>query len=1001
MLIINIIFIYSTSKLIEVIFENNITNKKIYHYVIVVTIVIILRSILTRINGNLSYYASSGVKAKMRSLIYDKLINIGMDYMDWCLSSEIVQLSTEGVEHLDIYFGKYISQFYYAVLAPVTLFIIISFIYFPAAIILLICVPLIPISIALVQTFAKKLLDKYWGIYTGLSDTFLENLQGLTTMKIYNSDGFYAEKMHNDSENFRKITMRVLIMQLNSISVMDIIAYGGSAVGIIISIFALLKGNITLSQCFFIIMISSDFFLPMRTLGSFFHIAMNGNSTADRIFKILDIPQREVGKNIEEIPKDSEHAIEFKDVTFAYKEGERNAVSNISFIIPSNSIVALVGKSGCGKSTIASLIMGEHNTYKGEVYIEGLDRKDISEGACMKHITRIDHNNFLFAGTLWDNLYMGFPKEVRESVDLTTKEGKETLSKKMIQALHDVQIYNFVMASGGLSMNIEANASNLSGGQKQRIALARAILQDSKIYIFDEATSNIDVESEKKIMKAIYKLAEIKTVIIISHRLANIVKANKIIMMEDGKIVQQGTHEELMNQLNSSYQVLYNGQQELEKYIKNEKFDFDQDLNSEEEDDEVIEAKKMVDTIINPLPHKKNINSKSHIRRRSGISIMLNLIKLVKPLTGYMCLATFLGSLGHMAAFFITVLGGYGIINVIKENVYHQSDTHFTIIISSLCVFALSRGFLRYGEQAFNHYIAFKLLADIRDKIFDALRKLAPAKLEGKARGHFISMITSDTELLEVFYAHTISPILIAIITSIVMVCYIGWNHWILALITILSHIVVGIVIPVINGNLGSNIGLDYREGVANLNTVVLDNLRGMREILQYRYQKEREECTFNENNNLRALEKKLKKLESIQTYISNSAIIIASVITAIVVSILVKNGEITFENGLISLIALMSSFGPTVSLSSLSNDLNQTLACGERVIDLLEEEPLVPDVEEGKKMPSGTIHVKNITFTYPKNIELSIHDKDDKNKNNKGDKKIVKDKKEDRSKNE
>jgi len=973
MLIVNTIFIYSTSKFVGVIFENKITNLKIYHYVIVAVIAILLRVIFIRISSTLSNYVSSGVKTKMRSLIYNKLICIGMDYMDWCPSSEIVQLSTEGVEQLDIYFGKYIPQFFYALFAPLTLFVIVSFIYFPAAIILLICVPLIPIAIIIVQKFAKKLLDKYWGIFTDLGDTFLENLQGLTTMKIYNSDGFYAKKMHKDSENFRKITMRVLIMQLNSISIMDIVAYGGSAIGMLISVIALLKGKIIVSQCFFIIMISSEFFLPMRLLGSYFHIAMNGNSAADRIFKILDIPFKSNGKNIEIIPEKGDTAIEFKDVSFTYKEDEKQVLSHINLIIPSHKIVGIVGKSGCGKSTVTSLIMGEHNTYQGEIYIQGIDRKDISEGACMKHITRIVHDNFLFSGTLWDNLYMGFPKEVRESVDISTKEGKEKLSEKMYQALREVRIYSFVMASGGLSMKIEPNASNLSGGQKQRIALARAILQDSEIYIFDEATSNIDVESEKKIMEAIYNLGERKTVIIISHRLSNIVKADKIIMMKDGKIVQQGTHEDLTSQLNSPYQLLYQSQQELEKYIQTESFDFHQDLDEEEEeeDDDEMEVRALSDIVINPKSKTSNSIIKSHTRKRSGVNVMLKLIQLVKPLTKFMLIAIFLGCLGHMAAIFITILGGYGIKNVIEDKIYHQKDTHLILVLTLLCVLAFARGFLRYGEQACNHYIAFKLLADIRDEIFDALRKLAPAKLEGKAKGHFISMIISDTELLEVFYAHTISPILIAIITSIIMVCFIGWNHWMLALIALLCYIVVGIFIPVINGYLGSDYGLSYREGVADLNTIVLDNLRGMREILQYRYQKEREECTFNENNNLRCLERKLKKLESIQTSLTNSVIIIGGVLMTVAVSILVRNGEITFEKGLLSIIAMMSSFGPTVAISSLSNNLSQTLACGERVLDLLEESPLVPDVIEGKDMPSGTIHVQNVTFAYPKNMEM------------------------------
>ncbi|OUM64408.1 hypothetical protein PIROE2DRAFT_8796 [Piromyces sp. E2] len=1005
MLGVNVVITGATAKLLGNLFNNQSTGVNIYYYIIVIVVSVILRSILTRVNGTFSYYAASNVKSKMRSLIYQKLVRIGMDYKDCCPSSEVVQLSTEGVEHLDIYFGKYIPQFFYSMLAPITLFIVVSFIYFKAAIILLICVPLIPISIAVVQTFAKKLLDKYWGIYTDLSDTFLENLQGLTTTKIYNADEFYAKKMHKDSEKFRNVTMHVLIMQLNSVSIMDIVAYGGSAIGILLSVVGFLKGHISISQCYFIIMISAEFFLPMRLLGSYFHIAMNGNSTADRIFKMLDIPERtdnngidssddnerngieNYSSKVETITGENDTAIEFNKVSFSYKDSDKKALFNISLTIPKHSIVALVGKSGCGKSTIASLIMGEHLTYDGEIQIDGHNRRCIEEKACMQHITRIVHDNFLFAGTLFDNLLMGFPKEIRDSIDTTNQESRDNLSEKMYQALREVRIYSFVMASGGLSMKIEANASNLSGGQKQRIALARAILQDSDVYIFDEATSNIDVESEKKIMQAIYNLAKNKTILIISHRLANVVNADKILMMEEGQIVQQGTHEELMAQTNSPYHQLYQRQQELEQYTKLENFEFNnRELLDEEEYDEEVNLPPSSSSSSSATPHLNFTTSgkskKLHVRHRSNLNIMLGLTKLVKPLTGWMLLAIFLGCLGHFSAIFITILGGYGMKSVIEDKVYHKEETtSLTLIFILLCGLAIVRGFLRYGEQACNHYIAFRILADIRDVIFDALRRLAPAKLEGKGKGHFISMITSDTELLEVFYAHTISPIMIAIITSAVMICYIGRDHWLLALIAFCCYVIVGVVIPLINSRLGGDVGLSFREGVADLNTVVLDNLRGMREILQYRYQKEREVVTASENNNLRKLEKRLKVLESRQAYISNSAIILGGAVSVIVVSALVKAGKITFESGLLSIIALMSSFGPTIAISALSNDLNQTLACGERVMDLLEEEPLVPDNKQGKAMTPGHIHFNHVSFSYPKTLSSPTTTTDDSKK--------------------
>ncbi len=514
---------------------------------VVFVIAFLVRMIATTINTKQSFAASEHVKERLRELVYKKLMNLGANYHKTITTAEAVQISTEGVDQLEIYFGRYVPQFFYSLLAPMTLFVIVGTMSFKVAIVLLLCVPLIPISIIAVQKFAKKLLAKYWGTYTGLGDTFLENLQGLTTLKIYQADERYAQKMDEEAEKFRKITMRVLIMQLNSISIMDMVAYGGAAVGIILSVLELQAGKISLAECFFITMISAEFFLPLRLLGSFFHIAMNGNAAADKIFRLLDVEEREDG-TLTEIPNEE---IAFTHVDFGYTK-EKQILKDVSFTIPAHSFVALVGESGCGKSTIASLMMGDFEAATGKVSIGGKNVKEIAHTTLYKKITRVRHDSYLFKGTVLENLRMGNAK------------ASET---DMYHALKQVDLYDTIMEKGGLHMLIEEKASNLSGGQKQRLALARAILHDSDIYIFDEATSNIDVESEDKIMQVVQNLAKEKLVILISHRLANVVKADRIFVVEKGEIVETGNHENLLEK-QGTYSKLYSAQQELEKYGK-------------------------------------------------------------------------------------------------------------------------------------------------------------------------------------------------------------------------------------------------------------------------------------------------------------------------------------------------------------------------------------------------------------------------------------------------
>lgn len=548
----NVALMFVIANTINRIVKDTFTTKQMVQLFLTFVAVILIRGGMTKMNDTMSYLASTKVKSRLREVMNQKLMDLGTRYRKSMATSEIVQISTEGVEQLEIYFGRYVPQFFYSLLAPITLFVIVSFMSIKVALVLLLCVPLIPVSIIAVQKFAKKMLNKYWGIYTGLGDTFLENLQGLTTLKIYQADERYAKKMDEEAEKFRKITMRVLIMQLNSISIMDLIAYGGAAVGIILSILEYRSGQITFVQCLFIMLIAADFFLPLRLLGSFFHIAMNGNAAANKIFALLDMPVDKNDFNEQDGKRqDLKANIKFNKVTFGYEEGQ-TVINDISFVIPKNSYTALVGTSGCGKSTIASLIMNDNRPNEGHVLMGDCDINDLSEEFIHNKITRIRHDSYLFKGTVEDNLRMG-----REQA---TKD-------EMLHALEQVDLLETIMEKGGLSMEITEKAANLSGGQKQRIALARAILHDSEVYIFDEATSNIDVESENKIMEVIHTLAKTKTVILISHRLANVVKADQVLVMKNGKIIETGTHEDLMRQ-QKYYHQLYTSQKELEKYTE-------------------------------------------------------------------------------------------------------------------------------------------------------------------------------------------------------------------------------------------------------------------------------------------------------------------------------------------------------------------------------------------------------------------------------------------------
>lgn len=544
----NIALMLSISRMLAELFRGSASVQLFTVTGIVVILALAVRFFCSIGAAKMGYFSSKAVKKSLREKIYQKLLRLGSSYNEQVKTSEVVQVAVEGVDQLETYFGAYLPQFFYAMLAPLTLFIVLCFVNVAAAVVLLICVPLIPVAIAAVQTWAKKLLSKYWGQYTELGDTFLENLQGLTTLKIYQADAFKQQEMNEQAEKFRKITMKVLTMQLNSITIMDLIAYGGAALGVIMAVTQYQSGGVSLEGCLLIILLAADFFIPMRQLGSFFHIAMNGMAASDKIFRLLDLDETKP-EITESFP--SGHTIRCSGLSFSY-EPDREILHSVDLTFPQGSFTALVGESGCGKSTLASILMGRNKGYTGSVSVGGVPLSSIQEESLLRNITYISHQSYLFKGTVRENLLMGKPGASDE---------------ELWAVLSRVNLAEFLKAEQGLDTRLLEKASNLSGGQCQRLALARALLHDSPVYIFDEATSNIDVESENDIMREIHELAKSKTVILVSHRLANVVGADHIYVLDHGIVAESGSHEELLAH-HGLYERLWSAQQTLEQFGK-------------------------------------------------------------------------------------------------------------------------------------------------------------------------------------------------------------------------------------------------------------------------------------------------------------------------------------------------------------------------------------------------------------------------------------------------
>ena len=788
-----------------------------------IAVALIVRAVAIAMAQRFGDHAAYRAKREIRQLVYDKLSGMGPAYAETVSTAEAVQTSVEGAQQLEVYFGGYLPQLFYAVLAPVTLFALLAgFAGLPAAI-LLAMVPLIPVSIMVVMRNAKKVAAEYWGTYVDLGGSFLEAIQGLTTLKIYQADVRWHERMNAEAEGFRRATMKMLGVQLRSITVMDLVAFGGAAAGIVVAALQLASGAIGFTGAFLVVFLSQEFFLPMRRLGSLFHTAMNGTSAAKTMFAILDAPVPARG----EATLDGAADIRCMGVGYAY--GEKTVLTDVDCTVPHGSFTTIVGASGSGKSTLAGILSGRKAGYEGRLEIGGIDLREASAASLMDTVTLVPTNGYLFEGTVRSNLVMAAP---------------DAPDGALWDALERCRIADFVRANGGLDMAVAEGGANLSGGQRQRVCVARALLHDAPVYVFDEATSNVDVESERAIGQVIEDLAGEHTVIVIAHRLASVVNAGQIFVIDRGSLVEQGTHDDLLTR-GGAYAKLWASQSELSAYVVEEEVPTAPQLTLSESGDVTTMSSSQVDFSLSEggassegfgdtfLSHSaaatrrgpaKEIIPETPHRHRSAFSIMLRMVGLVRPLAPYLLLAIALGSIGSLAATFLTTFGAYALMAAIDLSL--ALPVIPACILVALC--GIVRGPLHYGEQLCNHYIAFRLLALIRDRVFSALRRLAPAKLEGRDKGDLVSLVTADIELLEVFYAHTISPIAIALVTSVVMVMFIGWHAPALAVLAFVAYVLLGVVLPIVSSKLCGEAGRASRDQAGAISSFVLESLRGL-----------------------------------------------------------------------------------------------------------------------------------------------------------------------------
>ena len=736
-LLANVVLFVSVGRLLQSVLTGGATGIDLARALLVAVVAVAVRLVCQAQATKQGLAASALAKQRVRTLVYDKLVRMGPSYRETVATSEATQLCVEGIEQLEAYFGSYLPQLFYSLIASVTLFFCLAPLCTPAAVVLLCCVPLIPISLMAVMKIAKRIMGDYWHSYTDLGALFLESIQGLTTLKVFRADEERHRRMNEEAEKFRKATMRLLTMQLNSVIVMDIFAFAGAAAGIVVMLNSYAVGTVTFAGAFAFVFLAADFFIPLLTLGSFFHTATGGMAAAERMYRIIDAPEPAFGTQAVTC---TSVGIECRNVSYSY-DGTRTVLQNADFTARPGGFVGITGASGSGKSTLAGILTGANLSYTGSVTIGGIDLRDISAESLRDTVTYVGFRSFLFAGTVRSNLLMA-------------RAGAS--DDELWEALSRCRIDDFVRRSGGLDAPVSAEGTNLSGGQRQRLAMARSLLHDTPVYIFDEATSNIDADSEASIIDAVAELARTKTVVMVSHRLAALRGCDKVYVFEAGRVVQTGTHEELAKQ-DGPYASLWARQAELE------------DFSARSGEGAGKQAVEQACQAADDAPSQQAVTRMGAATPKRGkVRVMLELVDLTRPLLGVLACAVVLGVAGFLAAIDITVLATSALLDLEGQACWVAASV--ATVAAVAC--GIARGPLRYAEQLCNHYLAFRVLALVRDKVFAAMRRLAPAKLEGKEKGDLVSLVTADIELLEVFYAHTLSPAAIALTVSIIVLIF-------------------------------------------------------------------------------------------------------------------------------------------------------------------------------------------------------------------------------------
>lgn len=985
----------------------------------------VLRFLMMRAAAYFGAESAERVKLALREQLFNKMLAIGPSYSQHISTADVVQSAGEGIEQIQSFFELFLPQLFYAILAPVTLFFIVAPINMPTAVTLLVCAPLIVLIVGMVAMRAARVFKKYWGKYTDMGSVFLDNVQGLETLKTFDADAHAAKKMNEQAEQFRVMTMNVLQIQLRSLTAMDVVAYGGAAAGVGVAIWQYASGAaLPLAGVLLIVLLSADFFIPLRQLGSFFHVAMNGMTSTKRIFALLDTPIPAHG--MQGMPEfgASDNGVDvcFDDVSFRYADvaagaaadaetgetgetGEKSgvvgagktgmpkdddgsvvALHGVSFTARRGQVTAIVGPSGSGKSTAVELLAGNLSGYEGYIWLrpgnignnstQRYQIADLSIESLTREIAIVAAQSHLFAGTLRDNLLMAKP-------DATENE--------LWQALEAAHIDEFVRAqSQELDLAIEQGASNLSGGQKQRIAIARALLRESAVYIFDEATSSVDVESETLILQTIRALADRgKTVIMVTHRMANAADADHVVVFERGRVTEQDAHVELMR-ANGTYAKLFRTQQTVENIgLRNNATHSTSAFHALKASDsaESVTQRAEMGLQVSDSAETDAQGAKTGVRMFDSAEsdakamptarVIARLLKEVGPQRKYMIVACVCGTFGHLAATFLPVFGVAAAFAAVGSPIWNLS---VPAALTAMAVCALIRGGMRYAEQFMNHNVAFRLLALFRTKAFVALRRLAPAKLAGKGKGDLIALVTTDVELLEIFFAHTISPIVIAVVTTVVYTLALLTLSAPLAVTLVIAHLTVGVILPKLFASAVRGIGPKLREESAALGDEMLDDMRGIGEIIRFGQGDARLASITRRTLSLWGKRLRLSAKNGdfaglgavlVMLFTAIAAFLVMTLCTAVSTAADMPEGLIWMGSAdsnapalVAAFVLLVSSFGPTLALSALPANLTQTFASARRLFALMDEVPAV--VEQGAERPEYQgMTMRDVTFGY------------------------------------